>query len=150
MKIGILQADSVVDQFQPRHGNYPGMIESILAKAAKHVFDETWQYETYDVEHNQYPETTDACDGYVITGSKKSVYDNEAWIHRLKDYVVTLHTERKRVVGLCFGHQLIADALGGQTRSAEVGWGVGIHRSEVVNRPWFMDEEVSDYSLIVR
>ncbi len=149
MKIGILQADSVLDQFQPVHGNYPGMIAGTLGQAADEL-QVVAEFVNYDVEHGVYPDAIEECDGYVITGSKKSVYDDEPWIEPLKAFTRELHAAEKKLVGLCFGHQLIADALGGQTLGAETGWCVGIHRSEVLHSSWFMeDDELSFYTLIV-
>lgn len=148
MKIGILQADSVLDQFQPKHGNYPGMIMEILGEAAASL-DVDVSFENYDVEHGEYPGSLDECDGYVITGSKKSVYDDELWIGALMEYVRDLHGQQKKIVGFCFGHQLIAEALGGKTLGAEVGWGVGVHDSRLVEHPWFIDDHADHYTLIV-
>ena len=143
MNIGILQADSVLPQFRPTHGDYPDMIADVLGTAAA-ALDVSVSFETWDVEHGGYPPQMDACDGYVITGSRKSVYDDEPWIRRLLDYVRELHLARKKLVGLCFGHQLVAEALGGKTLGAEAGWGVGIHTSRLVARPWFIGGERRD------
>ena len=75
MRIGILQTDSVLVQFQPDHGNYPGMISGILGQAATELNLKA-EFRNYDVEHGIYPDAIDECDGYVISGSKKSVYDD--------------------------------------------------------------------------
>lgn len=147
MKIGILQADSVLEQFQPAHGDYPAMIEDVLRRAAEQL-DMEVMFATFDVEHGEYPPGIDDCDAYVITGSKKSVYDDEEWIHRLMDYVRELHDVGKPTIGLCFGHQLVAEALGGKTRGAAVGWGVGIQTTNVMEQRWFMDPPLETVNLI--
>lgn len=144
LHIGILQADSVLDQFQPEFGNYPGMVETVLGRTGADL-----RFTTYDVEHGEYPSAHSDCDGYVITGSKKSVYDDEPWIHELAAYVVELDRYRMPTVGICFGHQLIAHALGGLTESADVGWGVGVHHSKIVSRAEFMEPDLDGYNLIV-
>lgn len=145
MRIGILQVDSVLPRFQPEHGNYPEMFQGLLAAAG----GDDVTFEVYDVQHGQYPKTTDECDGYVITGSKQSVYDDEPWIQRFRDYVVELDDTATPTVGVCFGHQMIAHALGGTTEPAKVGWGVGVHRAEVVRKKDFMDPPLDGFNLIV-
>ncbi len=153
LRIGILQADSVLPQFQAEHGNYPGMISAVISRAAE-ALGVAVTFQTYDVEHGEYPDALDECDGYVITGSKKSVYDPDDWIVELKDYVKEIAAAKTPLVGLCFGHQLVAEALGGKTEPAAVGWGVGIHASEVdhsqANKSgWFMEPAPDHFNLIV-
>ncbi len=135
-KIGILQADSVREEFQDAFGGYPGMFRSLLSRAAADASIPV-DFSVFDVEHGSYPGQIDACDGYVITGSRESVYADLPWISELSDYVRVLHEARKRTVGICFGHQLVAHALGGEARAAAVGWGVGVHRVDIVDEaPW--------------
>ncbi len=148
LTVGILKADSVLEQFQPAHGDYPGMIEEVLRLAADSL-EVPVTFRTYDVEHGEYPRALDECDGYVITGSKKSVYDDEPWIFKLGEFVQALHDAKKKTVGLCFGHQLIAHFLGGLTEGAEAGWGVGIHGSNMVAEKGYMNPVMQDYNLIV-
>jgi len=142
--IGILQADSVREEFQPRFGDYPEMFETVLGKT-----DPAVEFRHYNVELGEYPQDLDECDGYVITGSKKSVYDDEQWIHELMGFTRDLHQQQKKVVGICFGHQLIAHALGGETRSAGAGWGVGIHQNKVVSHKDFMSSATDEFGLLV-
>jgi len=144
MIIGILQADSVRENLQPAHGNYPGMFTDVLSEVDSNI-----EFRYYDVEHGEYPQDLNECDGYVITGSKKSVYDDEPWIHDLSTFVLQLHEQKKKTVGICFGHQLIAQALGGRTEAAEVGWGVGIHENQVTKNEPFMDPQAEGFTLIV-
>lgn len=138
----------MLPQFQSAHGNYPQMIRRILEAAASAEGIEI-SVINFDVEHGEYPDSPDSCDGYVITGSKKSVYDDEPWIHELKTFVRKLDSRRIRLVGICFGHQLIAEALGGRTIGAEAGWGVGIHDYEVIETGWFMSPGTEHFSLVV-
>jgi len=142
LNIGVLQADSVVEQFQAAHGDYPVMFERILSRDGVNI-------EHYNVELGRYPNDLDECDGYVITGSKKSVYDNEPWIHQLEAFVLQLHKAKKKLVGICFGHQLVAQALGGKTEAASAGWGVGIHASKVLRQEYFMSPPLEEFGLLV-
>lgn len=145
MKVGILKADSVLEQFQPVHGDYPEMFVKRLSENAETPLS----FQTYDVEHGEYPEDIDECDGYVITGSKKSVYDDEPWIAQLQAFVVTLDAHRKPLLGICFGHQMVAQALGGKTEAASVGWGVGVHTSKIQREPSFMQPPAESIKLLV-
>lgn len=131
MRIGILQADVLREELQPTFGQYPKMFESVLGTAA-HKSGRDIAFRVYDVRCNEYPEDLDDCDGYIITGSRHSVYDDLPWIQTLRNHVGTLHEARKKLVGICFGHQLIAHALGGEARAARNGWAVGVHRMRVV------------------
>lgn len=144
MKIGILKADSVLEQFQPDHGDYPDMFVRRLGDNALGEIS----FATYDVEHGQYPQDLDECDAYVITGSKKSVYDPEQWIFDLQDYVILLHQAKKPLAGICFGHQLVAQALGGKTEPANVGWGVGVQSYSMSKRKPYMQPALDDIKVL--
>lgn len=84
-----------------------------------------------------FPENVNDFDGYLITGSPSSVYDPEDWISRLLNLVREIYEARLPLVGICFGHQAIAQALGGNVACSEKGWGVGIRRSNLLAmEPW--------------
>ncbi len=125
--VGILKADSVLDDLKPTHGDYSDMFTRILSASARPC-----EVKVYDVEHFEYPSDLDACDGYLITGSKRSVYEEAPWIQRLGDFVQTLHQAKKKLVGICFGHQLVAHVLGGKTEKSDRGWGVGRHETQLL------------------
>jgi GMP synthase-like glutamine amidotransferase len=95
-----------------------------------------------------FPSDLNDFDGYLITGSPSSVYDREEWISRLLGLVREIHEARLPLVGICFGHQAIAQALGGSVACSEKGWGVGIRSSNLVaTEPW-MDAESKVCGLI--
>jgi len=148
MKIGVLQVDAVLDEFQAEHGNYPDMFQDLLETAAREL-KLSIEIAHYDIEHGNYPANIDECDGYIVTGSKKSVYDDEPWIHRFRDYVVELHAAEAKLVGICFGHQMIALALGGNTEAAGTGWGVGVHTSALIQDKPYMQPPLAHLSAIV-
>ena len=122
MRIGILRTDSVRPEFQGEFGDYPAMFRAMLTSAA----DAPIEFRDYDVQHGEYPASIDECDAYLVTGSRHSVYEDQPWIHRLADFVRELDAARHKLIGICFGHQLIAHTLGGETRAAEQGWAVGV------------------------
>ena len=107
MKLGILKTDAVRPEWVPEFGEYPDMFIGLLRLA-----DPALEFRVYDVEEGVYPEDIDEVDAYLITGSKSSVYDDQPWIATLMEFVRELDRRRKKLVGICFGHQLVAQALG--------------------------------------
>ncbi|MFU8814714.1 MAG: glutamine amidotransferase-related protein, partial [Pseudomonadales bacterium] len=123
--------------FVSRHGDYPEMFRALLSDAeALPPGMAAPEFVDIQAHHGRFPRP-DACDGYVITGSRHSVYDPLPWIPPLVDFVRGALAHRRRVVGICFGHQLIAHFFGGETRAADVGWCVGVQEVEVTQaEPW--------------
>lgn len=96
-------------------------------------------FRTYLATENEYPESLDECDAYLITGSPCSVNDTYTWLEDLKTFIHHVDQFRIPLVGICFGHQVIAQALGGEVRLAESGWTLGLHSFSVVaEKPWMM------------
>ena len=136
MRLGILQCDSVLEDLQPEFGDYPGMFQRLLTTG-----DHQPEFRTYDMPRGVFPERLDDCDAWLFTGSKASVYDPDEWIARARDVVRELHRERRPTIGICFGHQLIADTLGGRTEKSANGWGVGVHTTRLLaQRPWMVPQ----------
>jgi len=132
MKIGILQCDSVKPQFQGRFGDYPEMITALFRPLAPAI-----RYEVYDVVAGHYPTAVDECDAYITTGSKASVYDDEAWIEVLQAFIIRLREAKIKLIAICFGHQLVAQAFGGKVSQSDKGWGVGVHAMKTTAAaPW--------------
>jgi GMP synthase-like glutamine amidotransferase len=146
MIIGILEADPALEPLRNEFGNYVKMFTNLLNEGAE---GRSLDFRTYNVLDFQYPVNLDECDGYIITGSRASVYDDEEWIHKLEHFVIQLHDAKKKLVGICFGHQLVAHALGGKTEAAEVGWGVGVHTNRVRETADYMLPNEQEISLLV-
>jgi GMP synthase-like glutamine amidotransferase len=134
MKLGILKTDAVRPEWVDEFGEYPDMFIRLLGEE-----DPGLAFAVYDVEHGEYPDDIDEVDAYLITGSKSSVYDEEEWIYALMEFVRELHERRKKLVGICFGHQLVAHALGGRTARSPKGWGVGLHSYTFTELPVWHD-----------
>lgn len=132
MKIGILEAEQLEPAIRQQFGSYADMTIGLLRD-----IDAGLSFQTYPVIHDDYPDATNDCDAFLITGSKASAYDDAPWIKRLEAYIVELAARHKKLIGICFGHQLIAQALGGRVEKSHKGWGVGVMASEVrATKPW--------------
>ncbi len=144
MRIGILKTDSVRQELVEEFGEYPDMFVALLAAA-----DPDLEFVVYDAELGELPQDIDEVDGYLITGSKSSVYEEKEWIHALADFVKRLHAAKKKFVGICFGHQMVAHALGGKTEKSDKGWGVGVHGASFSSQPDWHDGADNDFKLLV-
>ncbi|MFA7553993.1 MAG: GMP synthase [Spongiibacteraceae bacterium] len=144
MKIGILKTDDVRSQWVDKYGEYSDMFIELLRSA-----DPALTFVVYEVQHGQYPASIDDVDAYIITGSKRSVYEDIPWIHQLAEFVRTLAAAQKKLVGVCFGHQLIAHALGGKTEKSDKGWGVGRHTVRLSDRALKSIGGEQDFNLLV-
>ena len=149
LKIGILQTDSVLAELLPEFGDYPEMFESLLYTAAASrssmtVLDIT----TYAVHEDSFPEDALSEDAYLITGSRYSVYDEIPWIAKLAGFLGTVLETDRRVVGICFGHQLLAHFFGGRTQAAGTGWCVGVQETQLLSAEGWMDPPLEEIGLL--
>lgn len=144
MKIGILQCDHVLDKFVSAHGTYPQMFSSLFDRAGLDVC-----VAIYDVTRYEFPVDIDECDAYITTGSKFGVNDGLPWLEPLMKFVVQLNQAKKKLVGICFGHQLIAKALGGEVKLSPKGWGVGVSFNQVIVKKNWMQPYCDTFDLVV-
>jgi GMP synthase-like glutamine amidotransferase len=133
MRIGILETGEVNPELRERHGDYPAMFERLLAAA-----DSGLEFATVRVVAGEMPATPAQADAWLVTGSRHGVYDDLAWIEPLKSFLRACVAARVPVVGVCFGHQILAEALGGKAAKSDRGWGLGVQDYEVVTRPGWM------------
>lgn len=141
LRIGLLLCDHLDEDVIAQVGDYTELYPA--------VFDpEGVELTVYEVTRGQFPERLDAHDGWIVSGSRRSTYEDEPWIHELEDLVRRIVAQRRRLVGICFGHQMTAQALGGLVEPAEVGWGVGVKAFDVVAAPAWM-EPVEDFTILM-
>jgi GMP synthase-like glutamine amidotransferase len=131
VKVGILETGNPPPPLQERFGSYSSMVQELLGPQHEFV--------TFDVRNHNLPADANSCAAYVITGSASGVYDGDPWIDPLKEFV-RVASGRSAMVGICFGHQLMAEAFGGQVIKSPRGWGIGLHRYDVHQRAAWMDD----------
>lgn len=144
MKVAILQCDNVVERFQEDFGNYPQMITDLLNSVENNL-----EIGTFDVQKGEYPQNINDWELFITTGSKASVNDNEDWIIDLIEFTKLLGVTKKKLVGICFGHQIIALARGGSVAESDKGWGIGIASNNILIQTDWMDNEQHELKLIV-
>lgn len=133
MKLTIIQTGELGQPLLNQFGPYAKMFER--------MFDATgrgFSYEAVRVfEGEPFPDSG-ALEGIVITGSAAGVYEDHAWLEPLRRFIRSAYSDRTPMLGVCFGHQIMADALGGDVRKSDKGWGLGRHTYSVTHRPGYM------------
>jgi len=118
MKIGILLTGHITGDLGEKYGTYADMFMELLGH-------EDFDYQVFPVLEGIFPDNINQCDGWIITGSKHGVYEQHDWIPPLEDLIRNLKAANKPTLGICFGHQIMAQAFGGKVEKYHGGWGVG-------------------------
>ena len=118
MHIGILQTGESPDALRADMGDYPDFFETLLAGRGL-------TFSRFAVLRNEFPKDVHDCEGWLITGSRFGAYEDHVWIPPLEDFIRAAYAEHVPVVGICFGHQIIAQAMGGRVEKYAGGWSVG-------------------------
>jgi GMP synthase-like glutamine amidotransferase len=134
MKLTILKTGEVPARLAGHFPAYTDMFRAMFERDGAH-----YQFEVVDVSAGTPLPDPATLDAALITGSAAGVYEDHLWLEPLRDFVRKAHAQRTKLVGICFGHQVIADALGGEVRKSEKGWGLGRHTYRIESRPRFFD-----------
>jgi GMP synthase-like glutamine amidotransferase len=129
MKIAILETGRPPGALAEQFGDYPKMFG--------HMLGDGFEIERFDAELGELPNPA-AHSAYLITGSPAGVYEPLSWIDPLRQFIRA--AGQAKMIGICFGHQAMAEALGGHVEKSEKGWGAGLHRYSVVTRERWMDD----------
>ena len=142
MKIGILQTGHCPDEFRPRYGNYDEFFKRFLA-------GNDFEFAAYPVLDGIFPTSAIDMDGWIVTGSKYGVYEDHDWITQLEDFLRDSFAAQVPIVGICFGHQILAQALGGKVEKFDGGWAVGVESYTLDGHPeavqliaWHQDQVI--------
>lgn len=143
MRIGILKCGQSPEVLRGELGDYDTMFERLLAGRG---FD----FASWHVEAMEFPASVHEADGWLLTGSRHGTYEEHAFIPPLEDFIRRAYAAGVPLVGICFGHQIIAQALGGRVEKFPGGWSIGPqdydfdgetvtlnawHQDQVVERP---------------
>ena len=140
MLIGILQTGLAPEQLAGEMGDYPDMFQRLLAG---HGFT----FKTWRVLEGDFPPDVHAADGWLITGSRHGAYEDHPWIPPLEAFIRASYSAHVPMVGICFGHQIMAQAMGGRVEKFAKGWAVGATEYDfdgrkVVLNAWHQDQVV--------
>jgi len=126
--IGVLETGRLPEELTSDHGDYPAMVSAWIGA-------DQADYKVFAALDGVLPDTPEAADLWVITGSRFGAYEDHPWIPPLEDFIRACRDAGRPMMGICFGHQIIAQALGGVVRKSAKGWGLGIHEYAPVNWP---------------
>ncbi len=131
LKIGILKTGRPPKPAIPQFGTYPNMFMTLLGRYA-------YDWRVYAADEGEYPAAPEDCAAYIVTGSSAGVYENEPWIGQLLDWLRAAKG-RTRLIGVCFGHQAMAQAFGGRVIKSPKGWAIGEQDYRVLRQEPWMD-----------
>ena len=121
MKLCILENDDLDPAVAPIYCGYGAMFERLFKIAGA----SSWQFDIFHTPTGNYPNSFEDYDAVLLTGSKADSFSQDEWVLELRRRVDLLLRQKKKLLGICFGHQLIALCLGSNVGRAPQGWGVG-------------------------
>jgi len=145
MHIAILETGRTNPAMPAKFHDYPDMFETLFDGQANRA---NFRFSVVPVVDNIFPQSVGDYDGYLITGSAYGVYDDAPFIPNLMDFIRAIYAANKPLVGICFGHQAIAHALGGHAAKFDGGWGIGTMRVNISGKAEWIPADVAHLDLI--
>lgn len=135
-RITIIETGLVPQEHRERHGSFPDMFARMIRAE-----DPTATVHVVSIPNGDTLPDPRQVEAILITGAAAGVYDELDWMAPLEDFVRKAYVNQTPMVGVCFGHQLIAQALGGTVRKSDKGWGIGRHVYQVLPENGVVDGE---------
>lgn len=136
--IAILETGRPPADLAAEHGDYVDQFRALLGEGVAS--------RRFDVQAGELPDDPAAFAGAIVTGSAAGVYEDLPWIEPLADWLRRARG-RTRLVGICFGHQILAHAFGGRVEKSERGWGVGLHAYQVTGDEAWMQPPAASIAI---
>ncbi len=140
MKTALLLCDHVNPEYRAEFGNYREMFLALFPEL---------QFTFYDVINGHFPENPETYDLFMTTGSRHSAYEDLDWILKVKALIRNVYEAQKFFVGVCFGHQLLGEAMGGKVEKSQNGWCVGVHEFEIYESKDWMQPKHNPLNLLM-
>ena len=131
-KLCILEAGYINPALKDKYPPYSDLFKDFLKYKTRN-----WHVSSYRLYESEFPHSINDFDGFIITGSSFGVYENFSWIIKTIRLINQIISKKKQLVGICFGHQIIIQALNGLIEKSIYGWGAGIKKINFFkNKPW--------------
>ena len=139
LTVGILETGIPPEDYREKYGSYPEMFSQLLSDC-----DSQLSFQFFAVLDGEIPVDPKTCDAWLITGSKCGVYEDHPWIEPVSELIRRAYSADIPMIGICFGHQLIAQALGGKVVKSAKGWSLGVTQYQLQTKtPWMTDDSDS-------
>lgn len=135
MKVSVLQTGLVAEPLRNQFDNYGKMFADLVGDGGG-----KFTFETVSLIEDEPLPPLEKTEAIIITGSALGVYDQKPWMEPLREFIRGAYARSIPMIGVCFGHQIMADALGGVVEKSEKGWGLGRHQYKITQKPSFMGD----------
>lgn len=144
LRICILETDILRPELVDQYQGYGQMFQRLFSQQPIPA-----EFTVYNVMQGDYPSDDLSFDAYLVTGSKADSFGTDPWIQTLKTYLLARYERGDKLLGICFGHQLLALLLGGKSERAIQGWGVGTHNYKLAAKAPWMSPLVEELTLLI-
>ncbi|MDY0206498.1 MAG: amidotransferase [Pseudomonas sp.] len=144
LRICILEADDLHPSMQDSFIGFGHMFKQLLSSQ-----DAAIEFEVFNVVRGEYPDSSQPFDAYLVTGSKADSFANDPWIVTLRTYLRERFAASDVLLGICFGHQILALVLGGESQRSDKGWGLGVHRYHLERKPEWLTDAPDEFQLLI-